>query len=697
MKPQVAESRFDFRGGRNTAIAPDLLNANELVDATNTRLVGSYGALIKRSGTQRIHSVAFPGPINGVTQWDTVNGKQTVVISNGNLYWRNGSSFSPAFQQAVNAAAVARTTADQGVTAGWFDPDGVDDGINSLSGVALNTNATVAAANRLFNKLGDPAIDNNIIASDQLYTLSFKITADGTGLHEGFPPGDFNGAAVASILLEYSSDNGASWNPIAGLPYEVIAGVGDVVSTVYSPTITIASGAFAHLWIRLILTVAAAGSGAIAGTATGSVQVFNTVYHTDNYPITWTSGGVRFSTVQTAIFAPFRASSAGAPLVLYIASGGHLFSWDGATTLTQLDGTKNAPTATAIIAYHTRMFAMTANPITQGTSYPGENPKTIFWSKIGDATDFQTGDKTQGGSAVTDFLTGQHLVALEVIGSSLLLATIDSVMRFTGQSSDDIVIAQNTEGVSAEVGSVGLLALKRFENVAAMLAARGPYAVTETAATPIGEQVLPDFDGLDSANLVGSVVIYHRGRKELFFAVPGASDGGLNKTVFVHAVRLQAWAGPWLYSFGIMCMCNYTGDSGIENVLAGCSDGFVRLMDVGTLDDVMSDGSGGSAITMIVEEPPFHFGDPGITKALRQMKLQAKLPSGNNLQVLTSFDGDAEIAGSFVDTTFDGTLRDYRVDLDGQGKRMRLRFIDSSVTQPQINGFITQAYDMQRP
>jgi hypothetical protein len=270
-------------------------------------------------------------------------------------------------------------------------------------------------------------------------------------------------------------------------------------------------------------------------------------------------------------------------------------------------------------------------------------------------------------------------------------------MRFQGHASDDIVISQDTEGISAEVGVVGPLALKRFENVAAFLALRGPYAATETSATPIGEQVLPDFDALDSVNVSKTVLTHHRGRKELWFAVPGVSDAGLNKTVFVQSTRLQAWYGPWSYTFGINCMANYINSSGIENVIAGCSDGFVRLMDVGTLDDVIYDGTGGSSITMTVELPTIHFNDPGISKTIRQMKLQAKIPASSNLAVKTAFDGDTLINGSFVDTTFDGSLRDYRVDLDGQGKRFRLQFVDSSAVAPTVFGFTLQAYNMLRP
>ena len=105
-----------------------------------------------------------------------------------------------------------------------------------------------------------------------------------------------------------------------------------------------------------------------------------------------------------------------------------------------------------------------------------------------------------------DVLSGEEIMALESIGSSLLIAAEDSIMRFTGQSSDDIAIAQDTEGISSEVGVVGPLAMKRFENVAALLSDRGPYAAFETHVQPIGEQVNPDFAALDIANLPAAVV-----------------------------------------------------------------------------------------------------------------------------------------------------------------------------------------------
>src|SRR6266550_5602285 len=86
-KPYLTEPRFDFRGGRNTTTSPDLLNTNELVDATNARL-DILGGVNKRTGTKRIHTTAIGTgqPVKGVFQWDSPGGKQVVAISNGRLY-----------------------------------------------------------------------------------------------------------------------------------------------------------------------------------------------------------------------------------------------------------------------------------------------------------------------------------------------------------------------------------------------------------------------------------------------------------------------------------------------------------------------------------------------------------------------------------------------------------------------------------
>jgi hypothetical protein len=678
MKPEVVESRYDFRGGRNTAISSDLLNPNELVDCTNARISSTYGGFAKRTGSQRIHLNQMPAAITGVTQWDGPSGKQVVAISNGDLYYRNGFVFNAAFTK-VSTAGIPRTTANQGVNAGWTASS------DSLSG-PVGTNIDDSAGGFIICKLGDPAVDNNVVAADGLYTVTFTATADGTAMSGTYA------AIDANVKLWYSLNSGALWTAFGDGPYSATASIGVKNSRTFTVTEFIPGSPPAPIWIRLILNLRVVGLASGNGVAT--VSVLNGGV---NYPATWTTGTAKMSTSQPAIFAPFRAATAGAPLVLYIASGGHYFSWDGSgnpTSLVQLDPVAGVPEMlpTNIISYHTRMFAMSASPTT-----PGLLPKTIFWSKIGDATSFATGDKTLGGKAVTDFLTGQQLTALEVIGSSLLMSTIDSVMRFTGHASDDIVISQDTEGISAEVGSVGPQTLKRYENVAAMLTDRGAYVVTETYSQPSGEQLNPDWQALDTLNLNKSSIEYNRNRKELLFAVPRQGDGGVPKSVFSQAVRLQAWQGPWVYPFAINCQGKYFDSTNLPNVIAGGTDGFIRLMDVGALDDVNADGTGGSNITMTVEIPVLHFGVPGLKKALKWMLLQANLPIGSNLQIGVSFDGGSETL--FGVTPNDSGEEDYRVDTAGdvaQGFRTRIRFIDSSSQIVTINGFSLIGWNMQR-
>jgi hypothetical protein len=682
-KQVLTDHRYDFRGGRNTAISPDLLTPNELVDCTNARLSQQYGGFTKRSGTQRIHQTPFAGGVSCVTQWDGPSGKQVVVIAGGSLYWRDGFSYTAAFQKAVSNSTV-RTTANQGTSAGWTDP--VDNGDSSILGTSSDGITSVAAGNCLVNKLGDPAINGNLPAADQLYTLTFRVNANTAGNLS------HNVTCETDVTLEYSVNSGGSYTALPGT-YSAVAGYRQSTTIVYNPTVSIPA-AGSPIWIRVRVTQNAVNTGT-DGICNSNVYVYATAWLTDNYPVTWHTGSAAFSSTQPTLFAPFRAATAGAPLVLYMASGGHYFSWDGVGTLTQLDAppnSNNVPAATSIISYHTRMFAMTAAP-----GFPGSFPKTIFWSKIGDATNYATGDKTFGGSAVTDFLTGQQLTALEVIGSSLLMSTADSIMRFTGHASDDIVISQDTEGVSAEIGAIGPTALKRFENVACAMTDRGPYAVTEVYAQPMGEQLNPDWIALDTAHLTTSIVEYNRNRKEVWIAAPGINDGGIPKTIFSQSVRLQAWQGPWTYPFQMNCLAKYYDVNNVPNVISGGQDGYVRLMDVGTLDDVNFDGSGGSAITMQVELPVMHFGMPGIKKALKWMILQGQLPIGSNLTVNVAFDGG--LFAAFPVIPNDNGEEDYRVDLAGdgsQGFRPRIQFVDASVQPVTIEGCTLVAWDMQR-
>lgn len=529
MKNSVFDSRFDFRGGLVTAISPDLLNTNELVDSTNCQISEQYGSITGRKGSQRIHqnqlSSIFVGPfqyqtVNGLIQWDApgVTGKQIVAICGGVLHYRNGYNFA--------------------------------------------TNFTVVAA------------------------------------------------------------------PALGVDGE-------------------------------------------------------------------------------AFLVPFRANTAGAPLILFIAHGGQLYTWTGAV-LTNITGVAGAPQADRLAAYHTRLFATDIR-----------FPKNVFWSKVGDGQTWTTGTKTDGGSAMVGVFSGEQLNSYEVIGSSLLLGSTTSISRFTGHASDDIVIAQDTEGISSELGSITGFSLRRYENYAGIFNERGLFEVNEQATRPLSEQVKPEFAKIDKTAWDGSSggngcgLGWNRETKELMLAVPLTTDGTrlsvypsvgvnppffrLNQTVYIYSARLNCIYGPWKYPFSIACQARYVDVNGVESVIIGTDNGRVIQLNIGNLDDVLFDGTGGASVTSNVEFPVIQFGKPGFIKALKGLLLQGTFPSGSNVTIGTSFDG---VAFDFTAVPLQGAQEaSQRVDLDGQGYRLRMTMswsTSAGVASPTINGFVLKAYDYNR-
>ena len=675
MKPVVVESRYDFRGGRNTAITSDLLNPNELVDATNARLTANYGGFSKRTGCQKIHqnAIGSGARVDGLTQWDGPSGKQIVAISGGKLWYRNGFDNTVAFTS-VDPPQTLKQNSSQGGNYGWTDTSGSDDGVITFS----KTSPGTYTDNGLKVQIGDPTAGSNDDSVNDIYTLdSFTIAVDGTGLTGIY-------AALTLDITFESSTDGVNWTPLSNF-YRVTTSLGNSNSSTISSA-GLSGTTSTDMYFRATATFYLAGS--FSGTATATLTMKNGSNRTN---VTWATAGATFS--GDVFFMPFKNPAAGGALTLYFTSGGHLLSWPGSgSTITQLDPTNSAPTASMVISYHTRAFATTA-----------QEPKTLRWSKIGDPTIWSTGAKDMGGFAITDFLTQNALISLETLGSSLVMATAGSVMRFTGHSSDDIVIAQDTEGISAEVGCVGAYALKRFENVAAMMSERGPYVVTETYVEPIGEQLAADWYALDTTVLNKCSVNYHRGRKELWVAVPRSVDGGQCKTIFVQSVRLGAWQGPWTYSFGITSLAQYVDVNGIPNIISGGEDGFIRLMDYQTggattvLDNVLYDGTSGDSVTMTVEFPVLHFGIPGLMKQLQHLLLQAELTASSAFKVKISTDGAA-----FTDHAITGVgsgVREYKRDIlssISQGYRTRMQFVDASNQMVTVNGWTLVGWNYAR-
>lgn len=402
-----------------------------------------------------------------------------------------------------------------------------------------------------------------------------------------------------------------------------------------------------------------------------------------------------FDGVITQRFATMRTNTAGAPLELFIADHdgatppnavGVIQKWTG-SAVSDITGVQNVPACDIPIQYHTRMFYH--NP---------QAPNQLAWSKTGDPEDAQTGTLITDGSAALVGQTGDDdILSMEVVGSSLLLFTGDSIVRFTGYSSDDIRMDQDTEGVSSEIGTVGRQTTIKAEKFIFTITDRGPFVVNEEAYTPIGTKVEKDFDGTDNSSsaIASAIVGFHRGRREVWFAMQDTGDTG-NQTVFVYSMRTGAWCGPFTYPFAITALSRYEDDSGDEWIMAGCSDGFIRHLDTGAKDDVLWDASGGSNYTMTVEFAP-HFFSPGPAqqKSLRRVVLQGDIPSGAAVKVGTAWDGDVLVTNELTELGA-GTVRNYRADATGVGYRLRVQVTDASAVIPIITGYTVEAWDMRR-
>lgn len=397
-----------------------------------------------------------------------------------------------------------------------------------------------------------------------------------------------------------------------------------------------------------------------------------------------------FSTSSPAIFSTLRGAESGAPLRLYIASGGKLYEWSG-TTLLRLDGLTNinghfAPDASLLDTYHLRLFT---NSVVR--------PQHLVWSKLGDGRVFKGGLGTDGGTAMVSAIQADAIKAIKTVGRSLLIFTHSAIARLAGYSAADVQIDQDMEGLSPDVGIVGPLALHRAEHVLFFISDRGAYLASEAAISPIGLKVQPIFDDMDRTQLDKIVVSHHHGRNEIWVAYSGAGDSSLNKSVLVFNLRHQAWYGPFTYSFGITCMEHYEDPSGDDYIIAGCSDGFIRHLDTGAKDDVLSDGTGGSAYSQRATLAPFLFGDPGRQFALRHSFVQAR-NTGIDTYLTTSTTETTGLTNSVLNTTT--TIKSLKNwSSPGAGHRLTLSFTNNSTNDfaiPEIHGVVVHAHDMLR-
>lgn len=384
--------------------------------------------------------------------------------------------------------------------------------------------------------------------------------------------------------------------------------------------------------------------------------------------------GDEFDTGTSADFAQFYDVNG---FVLYIASKGKVYRWSG-TVLTRIDGTNGVPTASCLRAFGTRLFMNSRL-----------NKKTLYWSKIGNGSVFTVGGLSDGGFAQVDVNSGDSLSALETVAGSLLIASRDSIARFSGDS-DNIRIAQDTQGVSTEAGpgqdadSNAVGGFQRVESGVLMWTARGPYVVSDAAAVSIGKniQTTTNLDILQPA--AGATIVHNRRRKTIWFTYQSMNNGANARNTLEYDYTTGAWSGPFIWPFAPLSAATYVS-GGKEKIVFGCNDGFLRDPDdpasVSTLDDAAVD------YAHDVIPAPFMFANAGPhnTKSLRHVFVQLQRAGADTLAAQTLVVSSAGGVGPTVNGVLVsvaegvGVPANVRYDVNIQGKRFRVQWYGTHV------------------
>jgi len=408
------------------------------------------------------------------------------------------------------------------------------------------------------------------------------------------------------------------------------------------------------------------------------------------YGESWTqeNPGTALQTGGQITFAQMRSTGASGALLLYIADGTNVYSWDGVTTLTLLTGTTSMLGYQFLAPFNTRMF--------YGGASTYQNH--IFWSQIGNAADLDIDGADDGGSAIVNISRGDQLTAVAVGRSSLWMATQDTIARFTGYSDEDIQIGQDTDGISSTIGIVGPLASAAAEGVVFFLSDNGPYVGNDQGIQPIGLKIDDIFAALPADKLSDASVAFNKSSKSIWVAVD--PDGSGVDYVYVYSLRLGAWMGPYKYPFIITQLAEYEDANGLEGVCAACTDGYVRKLDVPGVyqDDQTSAGASGQNYNPNPKLAPFFFeSGPGVQKMLWRGAVQGKINAGSGFGVSPFVDNTAGTVQALTGVSPFG-YHSYRVDFaNDQGERILLQFsLGTQNAAAKISGIVVYAYDLGR-
>lgn len=341
-------------------------------------------------------------------------------------------------------------------------------------------------------------------------------------------------------------------------------------------------------------------------------------------PMNWTPRAGALSASGVIGFANFR-NAAGTPLA-YIADGGPLNYWDGATLTINVAAT---PNARVLCVQNDRLWGIT------GTD------NILYGSALGDGSSLGISASGGGSFAIATF-GGQYMVGLLAIGSSLILLQRSAVSRFTGWTTDDFNVLTGTRGVSSDVGTVCASSVVSVENEGFFLSDRGFYSVTETAVTPESPQIRPMLASLSQSQWDNVRAAHHKALYEVRWSIPSIG-------VLVFNYRLRQWSGPLTASYldhPVVAMWPTLDADARPIVLTGHDDGYVRRTERPSgvcRDDVLADGTAGDRYSIVIQCRRMFCNDAVTEKAYRTAWVTCNLRTSDRARLIMETDSDSII------------------------------------------------------
>lgn len=410
------------------------------------------------------------------------------------------------------------------------------------------------------------------------------------------------------------------------------------------------------------------------GTVEELVVVNGTLY-TGTYGVgmTFTAQVGSLSTTATPSFAAFRDGSGEC---VYIADGGLLNKWDGATLTVNLAGT---PNTSVVWVYNQRLYGVGDTAA----------PQTLSMSAINNGDSL--GIAASGGErAVVRTFGDQKLTGGCAMGGANLLFHVSGISVFTGLTQDDINISAGSRGLTQDVGTIAPRSIVPLENAVLFLSERGVYAATAGGVVPLAGPIEAAITTFSRGDFGRVAAAHHRAKRQVLFYLP---DVG----IYAYHYRVErgegagAWAGPWtggLISPATHALWESQDDSGRPIVLRGDASGWVSRLDMPLVyrDNVTSAGTGGDAYALAAQCHRMDGGDAAgevawkwayVTAALRgstAASLSWSTPTASGSETITTEQTGAGVWGVDDGTwgTDDGVwssggLRTYRVPLTGRG------------------------------